>query len=168
MSDANAAAAAPGGQDVPYQITIQYIKDFSFESPRAPQIFGPAAGVPQIQVGVGVSANKLGDTMYEVVLDLRAEAKKDDVSLFVTELTYGGVVVIDAKAPQEHIAPLLLIDVPRQLFPFARAILSNVSREGGFPSLMLSAVDFVALYQHRIAEAEAAAKAAAPGVEKTA
>lgn len=151
MSD-TAPAAAPG--TVSYALSAQYVKDLSFENPRAPHVFAMAGQQPQVGVAVGVNVNKLNDTAYEVVLTLNAEAKHNEEPVFVAELTYAGVVVASGAAPTEHLQALLMIEVPRQLFPFARAILSNTTRDGGFPPLLLQPVDFEALYRQQQAQTQ--------------
>jgi len=146
MSD-TAPAAAPG--TVTYALSAQYVKDLSFENPRSPQVFAMAGQQPQVAVSVGVHVNKLSDTAYEVVLTLNADAKHNEEPVFVIELAYAGVVVASGQAAGEHLQPLLMIEIPRQLFPFARAILSNTTRDGGFPPLLLQPVDFDALYRQQ-------------------
>ncbi len=153
MSDP--AAAAP--QSLTYAINAQYVKDFSFENPRSPQVFGMAGQQPQVSVGVGVNVNKLGDTAYEVVLSINADAKHGEDAVFLIDLSYGGIVTTPAGVAQELLQPLLMVEVPRQLFPFARAILSNATRDGGFPPLLLSPVDFQELYRQQQAGQAAAA-----------
>lgn len=152
MSDT--AAAAP--QALTYAINAQYVKDLSFENPRSPQVFAMAGQQPQVSVGVGVNVNKLGDTAYEIVLTINADAKHGEDSVFVIELAYAGIVTTPANVSEETLQPLLMIEVPRQLFPFARAILSNATRDGGFPPLLLSPVDFGDLYRQQAAGAKPA------------
>jgi preprotein translocase subunit SecB len=153
MSDS--AAAAP--QALTYAINAQYVKDFSFENPRSPQVFAMAGQQPQVSVGVGVNVNRLGDTAYEVVLSINANAKHNEDAVFVVELSYAGIVTAPANVSQDQLQPLLMIEVPRQLVPFARAILSNATRDGGFPPLLLSPVDFQELYQQQGQSSPAAA-----------
>jgi preprotein translocase subunit SecB len=137
------------------------VKDLSFENPRAPHIFAQAASqTPQVSISVSVAGQKLSETLYEIVLDITAEAKQGDDVVFVAELSYAGVVLASEEVPRTHLEPLLMIEVPRQLFPFARAVLSNATRDGGFPPLLLAPVDFEALYKHQ--QAAATASAAAP------
>jgi preprotein translocase subunit SecB len=147
MSD---PAAAP--QALTYAINAQYVKDFSFENPRSPQVFAMAGQQPQVAVGVGVNVNRLGDTAYEVVLSINVDAKHGEDAVFVIELSYAGIVTAPANVAQEQLQPLLMIEVPRQLFPFARAILSGATRDGGFPPLLLSPVDFQDLYRQQMSQ----------------
>lgn len=145
---AETSSATDPSPGVAYSITTQYIKDLSFENPRAPHVFAATAGkTPQVQVSVAVTGNQLGDTLYEVVLDLKAEAKHENEVLFVAELSYAGVVVAAASIPKEHLRSMIMIEVPRQLFPFARSILSNATRDGGFMPLLLAPVNFEALHR---------------------
>lgn len=150
MSDT--AAAAP--QSLTYAIGAQYVKDFSFENPRSPQVFAMAGQQPQVSVGVGVNVNKLADTAYEVILSINADAKHGEDAVFVVELSYAGIVTAPANVSQELLQPLLMVEVPRQLFPFARAILSNATRDGGFPPLLLSPVDFLELYRQQASQTQ--------------
>lgn len=146
MSDP-ASAAPPAA--LGFNITMQYVKDLSFENPRAPQVFTGGGVQPQVQVSVGVSVAKLADTAYEVTLTLNTEAKQGEDAVFMAELAYAGVVVFQGGPPEAQIQQLLMIEVPRHLFPFARAILSSATRDGGFPPLLLNPVDFETLYRQQ-------------------
>jgi preprotein translocase subunit SecB len=159
MSDqpAGTAAAQPTPSNLALTVNMQYVKDFSFENPRAPQVFASNEHAPQVQVNVDVNARPVAENMYEVTLVLNAEAKSADQPVFVVELTYAGLFTLPAL-PQEQIRPLLLIECPRMLFPFARAIIAESTRDGGFPPLMINPIDFAALYRQ---QAQAAAAAAA-------
>ena len=132
---------------VPLNITHQYVKDLSFENPGAPALFlEPPDGAPDIAIEVNVTADQIGENLFEVNLHVEAQAKASETVLFITELDYGAIAEI-GDIPEEHKQPLILIEVPRMLFPFARAIISNVTRDGGFPPLMISNVDFVDMYR---------------------
>ena len=146
MSDP-ATSTPPSGFG--YNVSMQYVKDFSFENPRAPHVFMAGGVQPQVQVSVGVAVAKLADTAYEVTLTLNTEAKQSEEAVFIAELSYSGVVVLQGSAPDQQIQQLLMIEVPRHLFPFARAILSNATRDGGFPPLLLNPVDFETLYRQQ-------------------
>lgn len=128
-----------------FGLNAQYVKDLSFEHPMAPRTFS-INQAPQIGVNVGTQAEKLTDEMYEVVLRIMAEAKHGEETAFVADLHYAGLFTL-ANIPQEHIEPLLLVEAPRLLFPFARRIIADVTRDGGVPPLMLDPIDFVAQYQ---------------------
>jgi len=142
-------AAEPASQ--PVSIGAQYIKDLSFESPSAPAVFSKLQdGSPDIQINVDVSANKLKDNTYEVVLLVKAQCTAAGATAFILELSYGGIFGINAA--EEHHRPLLLIECPRLLFPFVRNIIADATRDGGFPPLMLSPLDFVDMYRKGMAE----------------
>ena len=154
---ATGAANGNGTQNQPaLNVLAQYVKDLSFESPGAPNSLRGRDKAPGIAINVNVNANPLSETEFDVVLSLTAEAKDGDKMLFNVELTYGGVFRI-AGFPQEHMLPLLFIECPRLLFPFARQIIADATRNGGFPPLMLDPIDFAQMFQQRIAEDQAAA-----------
>jgi len=152
----SAPADATPSDTAPVTIAVQYIKDLSFESPRAPHAFAELNRAPQIEVSVGVKVEALGERHYEVILHIEATAKLGDTPLFLVELDYGGAVAL-AGVPQESINAVLMIECPRLLFPFARAVIDNVTRDAGMPPLMINPVDFVSMYR---AQPENAAKAA--------
>lgn len=130
-------------------IQAQYVKDLSFESPKAPQSLAQGAPRPEIQVGVDVRVAQLGEGQFEVVLQLNLDAKTGDQPVFVLELTYGCVAHV-TNVPQEQLQLVLFIEVPRLIFPFARRVISDVTRDGGVPPLMLDPIDFLALHRHRV------------------
>lgn len=136
--------------DAPIDITHQYIKDLSFENPQSPRFLVEATATPEIALHINANAKPLGDRRFEVILLLEASARHQGEVVFIAELQYGGHVVV-GEVDDEHVQPLLLIEVPRMLFPFARQILSNTVRDGGFPPLLLNPVDFVDLYVQGIA-----------------
>ncbi|SCA56336.1 Protein-export protein SecB [Candidatus Terasakiella magnetica] len=160
MADQNEQAAENQEQELqPLTIHGQYIKDLSFEVPNSPGIYGRMMQEqPDVNVNVDVDAQKLTDTQFEVIVKIRADCKtKEDVA-FICELAYGGIFEINV--PQEHLEPMLLIECPRMLFPFARHIIANTTRDGSFPPMMLNPVDFAGMYRQRI-EALAAEQEAA-------
>jgi preprotein translocase subunit SecB len=129
----------------------QYIKDFSFENPNAPRSLAPTQTQPAINIQINVNANPLSETDFEVALVLEGKAEQTGTMLFAFDLTFAGVFRIQ-NVPQEHIPPLVMIECPRLLFPFAREIIATAVRNGGFPPLLLDPVDFVALFQQRMAQ----------------
>jgi preprotein translocase subunit SecB len=132
-------------------ILAQYIKDLSFENPNAPKSLMQNEQ-PQIGVAVNVSANPVSDTDVEVQLKLEGTATTTGAGvLFSVELAYAGVFRIQ-NVPQENLHPLMMIECPRLLFPFAREIVATSVRNGGFPPLMLDPIDFVALYQQQMSQ----------------
>ena len=161
----HAAPAAPGdGGETdaaqqarpPLIIQAQYVKDLSFEAPGAPDIFGKLAqSKPDINVKVDVKATAIGESTFEVVLNIRADCTVGDATAFITELSYGGVFAVNV--PAESVRPVLLIECPRILFPFARQIISQTTLDGGFMPLMLEPIDFSALYRNQHSDAAAAA-----------
>lgn len=133
----------------PIQVNAQYIKDLSFEVPGAPQIFVDLAGTqPELTVRVDLNAQPMGGNVFEVSLQLSADAKVNDRVAFIIELTYAGMFSLNV--PEEHLQPILLIEAPRLLFPFARAIIAEVTSGGGLPPLMMQPIDFAALYRARL------------------
>ena len=128
----------------------QYIKDFSFENPNAPRSFNQNVQ-PQINVQVNVNANPITQTDVEVALRLEAKAEAAGMVLFNLELVFAGAFRIQ-NVPQENLHPLMMIECPRLLFPFAREIVASAVRNGGFPPLLLDPIDFVSLYQQNMAQ----------------
>jgi len=139
---------AAGGP--PIQIASQYVKDLSFENPNAPTSVQGGAPAPQVAVNVDVRTQQLSDNAYEVVLHIKGDAKTGDTQAFIVELSYGGVVTLSATVPKEHIAPLLLIEAPRMLFPFARAVIAEATRDGGFPPMLVQPIDFTDLFRRQV------------------
>lgn len=138
-------------------VLAQYVKDLSFESPGAPGTLRGRETPPSIAINVNVAANPMSDREFDVNLTLNAKATADRDVLFNVELVYGGVFRIEGF-PQEHMLPLLFIECPRLLFPFARQIIAESTRNGGFPPLMLDPIDFAQMFQQRLAEDQAASK----------
>ena len=138
-------------------VLAQYLKDFSFESPGAPLSLRPREKAPSININVNVNANPLSDTDFDVVLTIESKAVDGKDTLFAVELVYGGVFRISGF-PQEHMLPILFIECPRLLFPFARQIVADATRNGGFPPLMIDPIDFAGMFQQRLAEEQAKAK----------
>ncbi|MCH2550292.1 MAG: protein-export chaperone SecB [Alphaproteobacteria bacterium] len=134
-------------------VNAQYVKDLSFENPNAPKSLLQQETEPNVQVGIDTAANKLEDSVFEVTLTIRAEGSADDTNLFMAEVSYSGVFSI-GETPEEYIAPLLYVEAPRLLFPFARAIIAECVREGGYPPLLIHPVDFMSLFQQRAQQAQ--------------
>jgi preprotein translocase subunit SecB len=152
MSDQPAPSSPiPNGQPAPpLQLNIQYTKDLSFEVPGAPEIFLSLREQPRVDLSLDVQARPVpgqAPNVFEVTLQIRADAKMRETSCFIAELIYCGVFTLNV--PQEHVEPVLLVECPRLLFPFARNILAEVTRDGGFPPVLLNPIDFVALWQSR-------------------
>ncbi len=149
-------SATNGGQtgDKPAQLNVlaQYIKDLSFENPNAPRSLQPAQQQPAINIQINVSAKPLTDSDVEVELKIegKAEAAPGNL-LFQFELIYAGVFRLQ-NIPQPDMHPIMMIECPRLLFPFAREIISSAVMNSGFPPLRIDPVDFVGLYRQRVAE----------------
>ena len=138
-------------------VLAQYVKDFSFENPGAPRSLQAREKAPAINISVNVNANPLSETDFDVILSLNAEAKEGEKMLFNAELAYGGVFRVTGF-PQEHMLPVLFIECPRLLFPFARQIIADATRNGGFPPLMIDPIDFAQMFTQRMAEEQLKAK----------
>jgi preprotein translocase subunit SecB len=155
MADNVSGAAAPSGNgaaDQQFIVNAQYIKDLSFENPRAPHSLLQQSEPPEVQLGVDVKAQALGQDVYEVLLSITAKANAGADVVFVTELAYAAVVTL-RNTPQEMMPMLLLVETPRLLFPFARSIIANATREGGFPPLLIHPIDFADLLRRQQAGA---------------
>jgi preprotein translocase subunit SecB len=158
------ATAQPAAQEAPQLNALtQFVKDLSFENPNAPRSLAPRDNAPNIQIQVNVNARQIADTDFEVELTLEGGAGEGADTMFKFELTYGGV--FRAKnVPQDQLHPVIMIECPRLMFPFARQIIAEAVRNGGFPPLYIDPIDFVALYQQRVAQARAQ-QAATPNGE---
>jgi preprotein translocase subunit SecB len=143
-------------------VNAQFIKDLSFESPNVLKIMNqPGTQPPEVQFNLGVQVNSVGPDMFDVTLTVRAEAKRDGLVAFIIELAYAGVFTITG-IPQDQMEPILFIEAPRLLFPFARAIIADLTRDGGYTPLMLNPIDFVDLYRRKLAERQSLSDQALP------
>jgi len=148
MTDVDAGTETPPEQAAPQiRILAQFTRDLSFESPRAPDALR-MEGQPEIEVGVELNARGRPDSYFEVDLKLTVTSKQESETVFHIELLYGGLFQITG-VPQEHLEPVLLIECPRFLFPFARRIIGDLTTDGGFPPFMLEPLDFAVIYQAR-------------------
>ena len=141
---------APGSQPA-MRILSQYLKDLSFENPNAPQSLATQQNQPDINIAVNVNARNLAPTDFEVELHLDAKATVAGKVVFAAELLYAGSFRLE-NFPPNLLHPAVLIECPRMLFPFARQILADATRNGGFPPLMLDPIDFATMYQKRMAQ----------------
>ncbi|WP_397398969.1 protein-export chaperone SecB [Phenylobacterium sp.] len=154
MTDIDPGAAAPEASAEPgIRILAQFIRDLSFENPRAPDALRPSPDQPVIELNVEMNARGREDGLFEVDLKLSAQANRPDGPLFVVELLYGGVFQITG-VPGDEMEPVLLIECPRYLFPFARQVIAEVTSQGGFPPFLLDPIDFAGVYASRKAQAE--------------
>lgn len=146
------------------QIAIlgQYIKDLSFENPTPAQTLQKlSTEKPAMDINVNLGARPVGEDVFEVDLKITSTAKIGEDTAFVVELVYSGLFAAK-NLPENTLQPFLMIEAPRQMFPFARRIIADVTRDGGFPPLMMEPIDFAALYQQQMQQAQAQAAADAP------
>ena len=130
----------------PVLIHTQYIKDMSLEIPNAPEIFRELTVAPKIDIQVDVNAHHLHDSFHNVSLRYRLNGDINDKKLFILELEYAAVVSLNI--PEEHIKPVLMVEIPRMLFPFVRSIIANIMIDGGLPPVMLTPIDFAAMLKN--------------------
>ncbi len=153
-TDQNEMANEANADEIQISVLGQYIKDLSFENPTPAQTIQKLANEkPSMNINVNLNAQQLGDDVYEVDLKITATAVSGEETAFVAELLYSGLFGIK-NLPEEQLQPFLMIEAPRQTFPFARRILSDVTRDGGFPPLMLEPIDFASLYQQQLMAAQ--------------
>ena len=158
MTDTQTTGDAPqaqNGQDggPGIRILAQFVRDFSFENPNAPESLRATDGQPNIDMNVEMSARSRDDGLFEVDLKLSAKAVRGEAAIFVVELVFGGLFAIEG-VPVEELEPVLLIECPRYLFPFARQVIAEVTSQGGFPPFMLDPIDFAGVYAARKAQGE--------------
>ncbi len=146
MSD-NEAQNAKQENLPPVMIHTQYIKDFSLEIPNAPEIFRELTSAPRIDVQVQVNAHRMHDNFHTVSLCYTLNGDINDKKLFILELEYSAVVSVDV--PEEHLKSVLMVEIPRMMFPFVRSIVANSMIDGGLPPIMLNPIDFAALLNNR-------------------
>jgi preprotein translocase subunit SecB len=160
MSDETNGAGTDAAQDPRKQPQInvlgQYIKDLSFENPGSPQNLRNPGSNPNVQINFNVGYQPLGDDVYEVALTLESSAKTDDTSLYNLELVYAGAFRLK-NLPAQALQPVLFIECPALLFPFVRRIVADLTREGGFPPLLIDPIDFASLFRQRMIQQQAGA-----------
>ena len=139
-------------------IQAQYVRDMSFENVAVQKGDGRLDAKPDIQVGVNLDAKKRTDNQFEVILKVNATSKSDDAVMFIVELEYAGIFRVE-NVPEQQLHPVLLIECPRILFPFARRIVSDATRDGGYPPLLLDMVDFAGIYTAEVKRRQGAAAA---------
>jgi preprotein translocase subunit SecB len=147
LQDDNAAAQSG------IRIIAQFVRDFSFESPHAPDSLRSGAAQPAIDMGVEMNARGRTDGLFEVDLKLSARATREDQPVFHVEVVYGGLFHIGGVS-EDDLEQVLLIECPRFLFPFARRLIADVTSEGGFPPFLIDPIDFAGVYAARKAQAE--------------
>jgi preprotein translocase subunit SecB len=154
-----AASGQPSGQQVQVRVLAQYIKDLSFESPNVHKLFEAPGEAPNLRVEVNVNASKVSNAAFESVINLKAEASNKQGTIYDLELAYAGMFQVE-NLPESALEPFLLIDCPTLLFPFARRLVADLTREGGFPPLLLDPINFANLFVKRQQEMAAQAKPA--------
>src|SRR5215472_508699 len=151
---ADGAQTASASEAQQLILNAQYIKDLSFENPRAPQSLIQQTTQPDVEINVDVKARNLGPEVFEVVLTINATARAQGETVFLVELAYGSVVTVK-NAPADLVSALVLVETPRIVFPFARAVIANATRDGGFPPLMINPIDFAELLRRQQADTQA-------------
>ena len=150
MAETHGNGNGAGGETGPQLNALaQYIKDLSFENPNAPNSLGPQEKGPNISIQVNVNAKQLSETDFEVSLALEGSAGEGTSTLFKFELDYAGVFRV-RNIPEDQVHPVVMIECPRLLFPFARQIVADAVRNGGFPPLFIDPIDFAGLYRQRM------------------
>ena len=155
----NAQGGSAGGQQsFQARVVGQYIKDLSFENPNVTRLLQSPGDSPNLKLEVNVNANRVGPDLYESAIELTANASNKAGVIYDLELVYAGLFKIE-NVPQQTLEPFLLINCPSLIFPFLRRLAADLTREGGFPPLLLDPIDFAGLYVRRRQEAEQAASA---------
>ena len=151
----NAEAGANEAAEGPMlSIITQYIKDLSFENPNAPASLNPELSAPSVELAVNVQARALTEENYEIELRIQATAKHDEETAFIVELVYGGMFLLK-NFPADAMEMMCMIECPRLIFPFARRIISDATRDGGFSPLQLDPIDFAGLFAaHKAQQSE--------------
>lgn len=158
MAETTNGNGAPAAPQIKMQVLGQYVRDLSFENVVAQKGLTNAEVQPDIQVQVSLDARKRNvENQYEVVSKFKVTSanKADKAPLFLLELDYGGIFHIEG-VPEDQLHPFLLIECPRMIFPFVRRIISDVTRDGGFPPLNIDTVDFLSLYRQELSRRAAA------------
>lgn len=141
---------------LPITIHAQYLKDLSYESPNSPQVFKRGGKAPEMDMNFHLDAKKIEDDeipqLYETTIRINITAKRDIGTAFLIECVYGALVSLPKDVDVAHIRPMLFVEVPQMLFPFARQVIANATAVGGFPPLMLNPIDFRGMYVAHYAE----------------
>lgn len=154
MTDADQGATPPPGAETEQRglrVLAQFIRDLSFENPKAPDSLRWAGTQPQMDVNVEMNARGRPDGLFEVDLKIASSAQHDEGAVFACELVYGGLFQLQG-IPDEEVEPLLMVECPRLLFPFARSIIADLSVQSGFPPFMLDPLDFAGIYMAQKAQ----------------
>ena len=146
--DTSASPEALSSKSPMFTINAQYVKDLSFENPNIPGLM-QLETEPSVEMNIDVKGTKLDDNLYEVVLTMMCKGNSGDVALFVAQLSYASLVSLNS-VPDEQIQRLLVVDCPTLMFPFARNIIAEVTRDGGYPPILMQIVDFNAIYENGV------------------
>ena len=149
--------ATPKEEQGSLTVSAQYIKDLSFENPSPLSHMMENAERPSISVQINAQARNIAGRTFEVSLRVQVDAKRKEAQVFLLDLDYAGAFTIGKDVPEEYLRPILMIECPRILFPFARNIVATLIQDGGYPALLLNPVDFAALYQQQIVQEQAQA-----------
>ena len=133
----------------PLKLLIQYLKDLSFENPGAPHVHIHRGDLPRAELSLDVRARTIAPMQYEVSLVLGITAQREQETVYIAELEYAGLFDVTG-IPEEHVTPLLMIEAPRMLFPFAREVLAKATRDGGYPPVMVNPIDFHAVFREQL------------------
>lgn len=155
------APATPANNAPAFFLRAQYIKDLSFENPRAPASLFTLKEAPAMEVGVNLGAQRLDENVYELAIQINVRATHEKTTLFLGDLVYAGVVELQ-NIPAEEVEPMLFIHAASLIYPFARRVVSDITRDGGFPPVALEPLDFAQMYVSQRQKAqitEAAAQA---------
>lgn len=150
MSEENTKKAEGQTSSLEKHIAIngQYVKDLSFENPKSPESLIGQSEQPHIDISVDINAKKINESVFEVSLTITANAKVQDDPLFIADLTYAGLFTLTGIDDAER-EGVLMVYCPSLIFPYARRIISDATRDGGFPPLMMDPIDFARLYHQR-------------------
>ena len=146
--DTSTPSETPTSQSAMFTINAQYVKDLSFENPNIPGLI-QLETEPSVDMNIDVKGTKLDGDLYEVTLTLTCKGNSGDVALFVAELSYASLVSLN-NVPDEQIQRLLVVDCPTLMFPFARNIIAEVTRDGGYPPILMQIVDFNAIFENGV------------------
>jgi len=130
------------------QVVGQFIRDLSFENPNVIRLLDGPGDNPNLKIEVNVNAEHTRDDLFQSAIDFKAHATNKDGTIYIMECVYGGLFKLQ-NVPQQALEPFLLINCPTILFPFLRRLVADITREGGFPPLLLDPIDFGSLYLRR-------------------
>jgi preprotein translocase subunit SecB len=148
MADTQNGDASPQTPPVHAQVVGQFIRDLSFENPNVQKLLDGPGENPNLKLEVNVNAERVRADLYQSAIDFKAHATNKDGTIYIMECVYGGLFKIQ-NLPEQALEPFLLINCPTILFPFLRRLVADITREGGFPPLLLDPIDFGNLYVRR-------------------